>query len=107
MLKVIANLITQSAESNELMRVKKAFLLDIINMCRDGKDNRRTILQMSVWQEWLISISYVFPKSEEEVSWERFRKQQQKDVTASPATTTITKQNITDEKEAKEAGDNA
>lgn len=41
MLKVIANLITQSAESNELMRVKKAFLLDIINMCRDGKDNRR------------------------------------------------------------------
>ncbi|VDL68543.1 unnamed protein product [Nippostrongylus brasiliensis] len=41
MLKVIANLITQSAESNELMRVKKAFLLDMINMCRDGKDNRR------------------------------------------------------------------
>ncbi|EYC03946.1 hypothetical protein Y032_0090g2330 [Ancylostoma ceylanicum] len=143
MLKVIANLITQSAESNELMRVKKAFLLDIINMCRDGKDNRRTILQMSVWQEWLISISYVFPKSEEEmeitelvyemfaillhhairyeyggwrvwvdtlaiahskVSWERFRRQQQKDVTASPATTTITKQSITDD---KEAGDNA
>ncbi|KAK5985962.1 DUF4704 domain-containing protein, partial [Trichostrongylus colubriformis] len=66
MLKVIANLITQSAETNELMRVKKAFLLDMINMCRDGKDNRRTILQMSVWQEWLISIAYVFPKSEEE-----------------------------------------
>ncbi|VDN23837.1 unnamed protein product [Cylicostephanus goldi] len=56
------------------MRVKKAFLLDIINMCRDGKDNRRfscmffrTILQMSVWQEWLISISYVFPKNAEEM----------------------------------------
>ncbi|WKX98416.1 hypothetical protein Q1695_013812 [Nippostrongylus brasiliensis] len=133
MLKVIANLITQSAESNELMRVKKAFLLDMINMCRDGKDNRRTILQMSVWQEWLISISYVFPKTEAEmeiaelvyemfaillhhairyeyggwrvwvdtlaiahskVSLERFRKQQQKDVTASPATTTITKESI-------------
>ncbi|KJH44683.1 hypothetical protein DICVIV_09290 [Dictyocaulus viviparus] len=67
MLKVIANLITQSVETAELMRVKKLFLLDIINMCRDGKDNRRTILQMSVWQEWLISISYVFPKSEAEV----------------------------------------
>ncbi|XGW18162.1 hypothetical protein V3C99_002630 [Haemonchus contortus] len=133
MLKVIANLITQSTESNELMRVKKSFLLDMINMCRDGKDNRRTILQMSVWQEWLISISYVFPKTEAEseitelvyemfaillhhairyeyggwrvwvdtlaiahskVSLERFRRQQQKDVTASPATTTITKENI-------------
>ncbi|VDO19901.1 unnamed protein product [Heligmosomoides polygyrus] len=67
MLKVIANLITQSTESNELMRVKKAFLLDMINMCREGKDNRRTILQMSVWQEWLISISYVFPKTEAEM----------------------------------------
>ncbi|KAE9419817.1 hypothetical protein Angca_008986, partial [Angiostrongylus cantonensis] len=67
MLKVIANLITQSMESNELMRVKKLFLLDIINMCRDGNDNRRTILQMSVWQEWLISISYVFPRSEAEL----------------------------------------
>ncbi|KAJ1348562.1 hypothetical protein KIN20_003893 [Parelaphostrongylus tenuis] len=66
MLKVIANLITQSVESNELTRVKKSFLLDIINMCRDGNENRRTILQMSVWQEWLISISYVFPKSEAE-----------------------------------------
>ncbi|KAK6744681.1 hypothetical protein RB195_011415 [Necator americanus] len=142
MLKVIANLITQSTESNELMRVKKAFLLDIINMCRDGKDNRRTILQMSVWQEWLISISYVFPKSEAEmeitelvyemfaillhhairyeyggwrvwvdtlaiahskVSWERFRRQQQKDVAASPAATTITKESIADK---KDAGDN-
>ncbi|VDO39425.1 unnamed protein product [Haemonchus placei] len=68
MLKVIANLITQSTESNELMRVKKSFLLDMINMCRDGKDNRRTILQMSVWQEWLISISYVFPKTESEIT---------------------------------------
>ncbi|KHJ91255.1 hypothetical protein OESDEN_08884, partial [Oesophagostomum dentatum] len=176
MLKVIANLITQSTESNELMRVKKAFLLDIINMCRDGKENRRTILQMSVWQEWLISISYVFPKTEEEmeitelvyemtilqmsvwqewlisisyvfpkteeemeitelvyemfaillhhairheyggwrvwvdtlaiahskVSWERFRRQQQKGATASPASTTITKESI---KEKKESGD--
>uniref|UniRef100_A0A1I7XJX4 DUF4704 domain-containing protein n=1 Tax=Heterorhabditis bacteriophora TaxID=37862 RepID=A0A1I7XJX4_HETBA len=67
MLKVIANLITQSEDTEELILVKKAFMLDIINMCRDSKENRRTILQMSVWQDWLISLSYVFPQSDAEV----------------------------------------
>ncbi|VDM83914.1 unnamed protein product, partial [Strongylus vulgaris] len=38
-----------------------------------------------------------------QVSWEKFRRQQQKDVTASPAATTITKESISDK---KEAGDN-
>lgn len=35
-------------------------------MCDSSRDNRRTILQMSVWQEWLISLAYVFPLNEEE-----------------------------------------
>lgn len=50
MLKVIANLIAQSEHTEELMEVKKAFLLDLINMSRTGRENRRTILQLSVWQ---------------------------------------------------------
>ncbi|KAH7731827.1 LPS-responsive vesicle traffickingbeach and anchor containing isoform 1 [Aphelenchoides avenae] len=70
MLKVIANLIAQSEETPELLRVKKVFLTDIIRLCRDSKENRRTILQMSVWQEWLIALAYVFPenKAQEEIS---------------------------------------
>ena len=50
MLKVIANLIAQSEHTEELMEVKKAFLLDLINMSRTGRENRRTVLQLSVWQ---------------------------------------------------------
>lgn len=66
MLKVIANLITQSEEHPELLKVKRIFLEDILNMCEDSRENRRTILQMSVWQDWLISLAYVFPSNSEE-----------------------------------------
>lgn len=65
--------------------MKKVFLTDLIRLCRDSKENRRhvthhmwrlrlllcrTILQMSVWQEWLIALAYVFPdsKAQEEIS---------------------------------------
>lgn len=67
MLKVMANLIQQSKETEELMQVKKQFLLDLVNMCRGVKENRRTILQMSVWQEWLISLTYIYPTTDAEV----------------------------------------
>ncbi|PAV82534.1 hypothetical protein WR25_15898 isoform B [Diploscapter pachys] len=67
MLKVIANLIAQSEHTEELMEVKKAFLLDLINMSRTGRENRRTVLQLSVWQEWLISLSHIFPTSPQQI----------------------------------------
>uniref|UniRef100_A0AAF5RXM1 BEACH-type PH domain-containing protein n=1 Tax=Wuchereria bancrofti TaxID=6293 RepID=A0AAF5RXM1_WUCBA len=67
MLKVITNLITQSENNLELMKVKRIFLEDLLRMCKNSRDNRRTILQMSVWQEWLISLAYIFPKNENEV----------------------------------------
>lgn len=41
---------------------------DLLHMCENSRDNRRTILQMSVWQEWLISLAYIFPKNEAEVA---------------------------------------
>ncbi|KAI6202519.1 Rugose [Aphelenchoides besseyi] len=66
LLKVIANLITQSEISDDLMAVKKAFLEDMIRYCRDSRENRRIILQMSVWQEWLISLAHVFPETDAE-----------------------------------------
>lgn len=41
LLKVIANLITQSEQTNNLMDVKRAFLEDVIRYCRDSRENRR------------------------------------------------------------------
>ncbi|CAD6185951.1 unnamed protein product [Caenorhabditis auriculariae] len=77
LLKVIANVISQCDESEEMISVRKCFLLDIINMCRNSKENRRTILQMSVWQDWLIGLAYVYPENEaqaevSELVWETF-----------------------------------
>ncbi|CAG9537569.1 unnamed protein product [Cercopithifilaria johnstoni] len=68
MLKVITNLIAQSENNLELMKVKRIFLEDLLLMCENSRDNRRTILQMSVWQEWLISLASIFPKNEAEVA---------------------------------------
>uniref|UniRef100_A0AC35G151 BEACH-type PH domain-containing protein n=1 Tax=Panagrolaimus sp. PS1159 TaxID=55785 RepID=A0AC35G151_9BILA len=66
LLKVIANLLTQSDDNQDVMKVKRIFLEDMIRYCKDSRENRRTILQMSVWQEWLISLAYVFPESQEQ-----------------------------------------
>ena len=65
-LKVVANIIRQSKQTDKLLEVKKLFLSDIINLCTNNRDNRRTILQMSVWQEWLIAMTYIHPKHLEE-----------------------------------------
>lgn len=77
LLKVIAHVINQCEDSESLVQIKKCFLIDIINLCRESKENRRTILQMSVWQDWLIGLAYVFhtTESQNEVSelvWEAF-----------------------------------
>ncbi|CAI2347567.1 unnamed protein product [Caenorhabditis sp. 36 PRJEB53466] len=77
LLKVIAHVIGQCEETESLVHIKKCFLIDIINLCRESKENRRTILQLSVWQDWLIGLAYVFPASESqlevsELAWEAF-----------------------------------
>ncbi|XP_037087488.1 LOW QUALITY PROTEIN: neurobeachin-like, partial [Pollicipes pollicipes] len=65
-LKVVASLIRQSKTSDGLMEVKKLFLTDTTLLCQANKENRRTVLQMSVWQEWLIAMAYIHPRSAEE-----------------------------------------
>ncbi|XP_023212036.1 neurobeachin-like isoform X1 [Centruroides sculpturatus] len=65
-LKIVATLIRQSKPSEELMEVKKLFLSDMTLLCNNNKDNRRTVLQMSVWQEWLIAMAYIHPHCAEE-----------------------------------------
>ncbi|CAK5099766.1 unnamed protein product [Meloidogyne enterolobii] len=65
-LKVVAQLLIQSEESSETLRVKKIFLQDLKRHCKACSENKRIILQMSVWQEWLISLSYIYPENEEQ-----------------------------------------
>lgn len=65
-LKVAATLIRHSKPTSQLLEVKKLFLTDLMLLCTNNRDNRRTVLQMSVWQEWLISLAYIHPKTIEE-----------------------------------------
>ena len=65
-LKVMATLIRQSKPSDSLMEIKKIFLTDMAFLCNNNRENRRTVLQMSVWQEWLISMAYIVPRTAEE-----------------------------------------
>lgn len=65
-LKVMATLIRQSKPSEALMEIKKIFLTDMAFLCNNNRENRRTVLQMSVWQEWLISMAYIVPRTAEE-----------------------------------------
>ncbi|XP_037920079.1 neurobeachin isoform X4 [Hermetia illucens] len=65
-LKVVATLIRQSKQTEQLIEVKKLFLSDMTLLCNSNRENRRTVLQMSVWQEWLIAMAYIHPKNSEE-----------------------------------------
>ncbi|ODN02477.1 Neurobeachin [Orchesella cincta] len=65
-LKVVATLIRQSKQTDALLEVKKLFLSDMTLLCNHNRENRRTVLQMSVWQEWLVSLAYIHPKNSEE-----------------------------------------
>ncbi|XP_052226575.1 neurobeachin-like isoform X2 [Dreissena polymorpha] len=62
LLKVIATMIRQS--TTNVMEVKRTFLSDLTILCTNNKENRRTVLQMSVWQDWLFSMAYVYPQTQ-------------------------------------------
>jgi hypothetical protein len=49
-LKVVATLVRQSKQTEQLLDVKKLFLSDMTLLCNNNRENRRTVLQMSVWQ---------------------------------------------------------
>ncbi|XP_022098981.1 neurobeachin-like isoform X3 [Acanthaster planci] len=63
---VTARLLRQSAPSEATMEVKKLFLSDMILLFNHSRENRRILLQCSVWQDWMINLAYIFPKTEEE-----------------------------------------
>uniref|UniRef100_A0A674MUF3 Neurobeachin n=1 Tax=Takifugu rubripes TaxID=31033 RepID=A0A674MUF3_TAKRU len=65
-LKVIATLLKNSAPSTELMEVRRLFLSDMIKLFSNSRENRRCLLQCSVWQDWMLSLSYLNPKNPDE-----------------------------------------
>ncbi|XP_053298023.1 neurobeachin [Pleuronectes platessa] len=65
-LKVVATLLKSSSPSAELMEVRRLFLSDMIKLFSNSRENRRCLLQCSVWQDWMFSLGYINPKSPEE-----------------------------------------
>ncbi|XP_061828501.1 neurobeachin-like isoform X1 [Nerophis lumbriciformis] len=65
-LKVIATLLKNSAPGPELMEIRRLFLSDMIKLFSSSRENRRCLLQCSVWQDWMFSLAYINPKNSEE-----------------------------------------
>ncbi|XP_007441078.3 lipopolysaccharide-responsive and beige-like anchor protein [Python bivittatus] len=65
-LKVIAVLLRNSPQCSETMEVHRVFLSDMIKLFNSSRDNRRSLLQCSVWQEWMLSLCYFNPQSSDE-----------------------------------------
>ncbi|XP_040274469.1 lipopolysaccharide-responsive and beige-like anchor protein [Bufo bufo] len=65
-LKVIATLLRNSPPSQEVMEVRRVFLSDMIKLFNNSRENRRSLLQCSVWQEWMLSLCYFSPQNTEE-----------------------------------------
>ncbi|KFP87973.1 Lipopolysaccharide-responsive and beige-like anchor protein, partial [Acanthisitta chloris] len=65
-LKVIATLIRNSPQCPESLEVRRAFLSDMIKLFNNSRENRRSLLQCSVWQEWMLSLCCFNPKTSEE-----------------------------------------
>ncbi|XP_072352179.1 lipopolysaccharide-responsive and beige-like anchor protein isoform X2 [Scyliorhinus torazame] len=65
-LKVIATILRNSPPLLETMEVRRVFLSDMIKLFNNSRENRRSLLQCSVWQEWMLSLCFVSAKNSEE-----------------------------------------
>ncbi|XP_053335852.1 lipopolysaccharide-responsive and beige-like anchor protein [Clarias gariepinus] len=65
-LKVIAALLKNSA-SPESMEIRRVFLSDMIKLFNSSGENRRSLLQCSVWQEWMLSLCFINPSNSDEL----------------------------------------
>ncbi|XP_068607152.1 lipopolysaccharide-responsive and beige-like anchor protein [Brachionichthys hirsutus] len=65
-LRVIAALLKSSPPSQESMDVRRVFLSDMIKLFNNSRENRRSLLQCSVWQEWMLSLCFINPRTSEE-----------------------------------------
>lgn len=66
MIKVIATLLRNSPDNVHLYDIKCRFLDDMILLSSASRDNRRIILQMSVWQDYLLGLAYIYPSNDQQ-----------------------------------------
>nr|CAB3264214.1 neurobeachin [Phallusia mammillata] len=67
MMKVIAIMLQQISHNNPAaMQIKIIFLNDLLKLFHTNRDNRRILLQQSVWQDWMLSLGYVHPSTKDE-----------------------------------------
>ena len=56
-MKVVATVLRQCPDDQVTVRdVKLLFLNDLLKLFQVSRDNRRVLLQQSVWQDWLLGI---------------------------------------------------
>ncbi|CAH8578760.1 unnamed protein product [Heterobilharzia americana] len=63
LLKVIAQLISQSEQSNEILCIKDTFIQHLFAFCAQNSSNKKTILQLSIWQDWLLRLVPLYPNN--------------------------------------------
>ncbi|THD27791.1 Neurobeachin [Fasciola hepatica] len=63
MLRVISELIYRSERSAESTLVRQIFLQHLLSLCTHNTLNRRTVLQLSVWQDCLLRLTPLQPES--------------------------------------------
>ncbi|CAF1181559.1 unnamed protein product [Rotaria sp. Silwood1] len=68
MIKVIATLLRNSPDNIYLYDIKSRFLDDMILLSSASRENRRIILQISVWQEYLLGLAYVYPLNDQQIA---------------------------------------
>ncbi|CAF3766606.1 unnamed protein product [Rotaria sordida] len=68
MIKVIATLLRNSPDNIHLYDIKSRFLDDMILLSSASRENRRIILQISVWQEYLLGLAYVYPSNDQQIA---------------------------------------
>lgn len=65
LLKTMATLILAARERDSAAaELRKAFLLDLLLLCSNSRDNRRIVLQQSVWQDWLFALAFLNPRDD-------------------------------------------
>ncbi|CAH8523852.1 unnamed protein product [Schistosoma turkestanicum] len=62
-LKVIAHLIAQSEQTNEILTIKDTFIQHLFVFCTQNPYNKKIILQLSVWQDWLLRLVPLYPNN--------------------------------------------
>ena len=65
-LKCIASMLNASRKTVNVFEIKKKFITDMILLFNHNRENRRRLLQCSVWQDWVFSLLHIYPSNERE-----------------------------------------